>query len=166
MVLASMMSPYYGSYHKQPFPRSMYMLSIGIEGVEVTRLDQKRLLLRAPSGSLIRFEREDDMHIAHVLNVVNGIVRGKQFPMQPGQSITTRKFTAEVVAVDDSRMPKEVLFTFNEVLEESDLYFLWFNWHDGKYHKFETPEIGQSASVPAIPQVSLADALRFIMKSF
>ena len=86
--------------------------------------------------------------------------------LQPGQSVTTSKFTAEIIAVDDIRMPKEVLFTFNEVLEDSELYFLWFNWHDGKYHKFETPEIDQSASVPAIPQIALADALRYIMKSF
>jgi len=166
MVLAGMMSPYYGSYHKQPFPRSMHMLSIGIEGAEVIRVDEKRLLLKAPSGNLIRFEREDDLHLAHILNVVNSMVRGKQFPMQPGQLVTTGKFTSEVVAVDDSKMPKEVLFTFNEVLEESELYFLWFNWHDGQYHKFQIPQIGQSAPIPAIPQVSLADALRFIMKSF
>ena len=144
----------------------MFMLSIGFEGVEVTRADEKRLLLKAPSGSLIRFEREDDLHLAHILNVISGIARGKQFPMQPGQSVTTGKFTAEVVAVDDHKMPKEVLFTFNEVLEESELYFLWFNWHDGKYHKFQIPQIGQSAPIPAIPQVSLADALRFMMKSF
>ncbi|MHC4737661.1 MAG: hypothetical protein ACYS9Y_02025 [Planctomycetota bacterium] len=162
MVLACMMSPYYGSYHKQPFPESMYMLSIGIEGVEVTRVDEKRLLLKAPSGSLIRFEREDDLHLAHIFNVINGIVRGRQFPMQPGQSVITGKFTAEVVAVDDRKMPKEVLFTFNEVLEESQLYFLWFNWLDGKYHKFQIPQIGQSAPISAVPQISLADALRFI----
>ena len=166
IVLSCMITPYYNSYYKQPFPRSMHMLSIGIEGIEILRLDQKRLLFKAPSGNLIRFERKDDMHVAHVLDVINGIVRGKQFPMQPCQSVTTRKFTAEVVAVDDSGMPKEVLFTFNEVLEESELYWLWFNWHDGKYHKFQIPQIDQSAPIPAIPQASLADALRFIMKSF
>lgn len=166
MVLSCMMNPYYNSYHKEPFPRSMHMLSIGLEGVEVTRIDQKRLLFKAASGNLIRFEREDDMHIAHLLDVINGIVRGKEFPMQPGQSVTTRKFTVEVVAVDDSRMPKEVLFTFNEVLEESELYWLWFNWQDGKYHKFQVPQIGQSVTLQAIPKVSLADALRFMMKLF
>jgi len=95
---------------------------------------------------------------------MNGIVRGKQFPMQPGQLVATRKFTAEVVAVDGRKMPKEVLFTFHEVLEESEFYWLWFSWQDGKYHKFEIPETGQHASVPAIPQVSLAEALR-VMKS-
>ena len=165
-VLSCMMIPYYNSYHKQPFPRSMHMLSIGIEGIEIVRLDQKRLLFKAPSGNLIRFERGDDIHIAHALNVINGITRGKQFPMQPSQSVTTRKFTAEVVAVDDSGMPKNVLFTFNEVLEESELYFLWFNWRDGQYHKFEMPETGQSVSIPAVPEVSLDDALRFMMKQF
>jgi len=165
-VLSCMMTPFYNSYHKQPFPRSMHMLSIGIEGVEIVRLDQKRLLLKAHSGNLIRFERGDDIHVAHLLDVINGITRGKQFPTQPGQSVTTRKFTAEIVAVDDSGMPKNVLFTFNEMLEESELYFLWFNWQDGKYRKFEMPETGQSVSIPAISEVSLDDALRFMMKQF
>ncbi len=165
-VLSCMMNPYYNSYHKQPFPRSMYMLSIGMEGIEIIRLDQKRLLVKAPSGNLMRFERKDDMHIANVFDAVNGIVRGKKFPMQPGQSVTTRKFTAEVIAVDDTSMPAEVLFTFDQALEESGLYWLWFNWRDGQYHEFEIPETGQSAPIPAIPEASLADALRFIMQSF
>jgi len=55
MVLTCMMTPYYNSYHQQPFPRSMHMLSIGMEGLEVVRLDPKRILFKASSGNLLRF---------------------------------------------------------------------------------------------------------------
>lgn len=160
-VLTSIMTAYYNAYYGKAFPASMQMLCMGMEGVEVTCLDEKRVVVRAVSGDLLRFDRVDAVHFGHVLDAVNGLFRDRDFPMEKGKTIVADKFTVEVLAVDDVGMPTEALFTFSERLKDSGLHWIWFDWREGEFKDFQMPEAGESVTIAGVPQVSLAAVVSF-----
>jgi hypothetical protein len=53
--------------------------------------------------------------------------------------------SVEVIAVDKSGVPMEVLFRFAVALEDSSLRWLEWDWDKGCYAPFKVPAVGQRA---------------------
>lgn len=105
----------------RPAPPFVHVLSAGLEGVTVQRLDTKTLQLRQDAGML-----SDEFA---------SLYRGPSAPLQAGARFETLEYTAVVDEVTASGKPKAVTFRFHRGLQNPGVLFAV---HDGEdYVAFE-----------------------------
>jgi len=157
------LTPFYKVYHGQPLPKTLRALVPGCIPVQVTRTDDKTLVIKSAPANIFASDQNSPMHFAHFFTAFNDLFLGDQ-SFKKGDRFALRNLMIEVLAVDGRRLPTEVAFHFADSLNDPNLYWLQFNWRSFSYDRFEVPQIGQTVSIPGPAYVTLGDALRFAFK--
>ena len=131
----------------QPVPRSIRNLAPAFVGLEMARVDERSILLRARRGSLFFCEQREDiiMHPVYYLQEFNTIFRDVRHPLRVGDKAELRRMTAEVRRVGDDGMPTEVLFRFAVSLDDESLRWVRWDWKQGRFLPFAVPAVAEES---------------------
>jgi hypothetical protein len=141
---------YLRSVRGQPLPKVVRALSLVLSPTEVIRTDQKTLMLRASSGSLLSLDRQQKTYFAHrvyYLEHINSLFHSTRHPMHIGDRVELPRMSIEITGVDDRGRPTEVLFTFAVSLDDPSLRWLQWDWKKGSFSPFTVPAIGERAEI-------------------
>jgi len=114
-------------------PRRLRVLAPGLTGLDISRPDERSLLVR-PGGGY--FNQPFD-----------NVFRGPAHPMRLGERVVLTNMTVEITELTDDGRPAAATFGFPFPLEDAELR--WVKWEDGTYVRFNLPEVGTSLSLPA-----------------
>ncbi len=118
----------------QAIPRRIRALSAAPVDLELSRLDERTVRIRFPTGSLFS-------------GTLGRLFRSPDQPLPPGFETELDGFRARVVAVDDAGDPIEIEYRFATPLEDPDR--LWVVLRDGRWSGFPRPAAGETVLVPA-----------------
>ncbi|MGB2959675.1 MAG: hypothetical protein WBD30_12390, partial [Bacteroidota bacterium] len=119
----------------QTVPRRLRVLASGLTELEISRPDDRSLLVR-PEGGYLNQPFDE-------------VFRGPAHPMSLGERVELTDMSVEVTELTEDGCPAEALFEFPFPLEDAELK--WVKWEDGKYVPFVIPAIGDTVDLPAIP---------------
>jgi hypothetical protein len=159
--LALSYTPFYRTYLDQPLPKSLRTLVPGCIALQVTRTDDKTLVIKSAPANIFSSDQNSPLHLAHFCRVLNEFFLGDP-SFKKSDRFTLRNLMIEVLAIDDRRLPTEVAFHFADSLNDPNLYWLQFNWRTPSYDRFDVPQIGQTVSIPGPVHVTFSDALRHL----
>ena len=155
------LTPFYKIYYNQPLPKTLRALTPSCVALQVTRTDDKTLVIKSVPANIFSSDQNSPMHFSHLCIAFNNLFLGDQ-SFKKGDEFALRNLKIEVLAVDDRGLPTEVAFHFDVSLNDPNLYWLQFNWSTFSYDRFDVPQIGQTISVPGPAYVSFGDSLRYL----
>lgn len=118
--------------HGLPTAGRVRYLGAGVAALDVTRHDERTLIVRPVGG---------------YLGGLDPLFRGADHPLALGQSVALAGMTASVLALTPDGRPALVAFRFSVPLDDPSLR--WFEWRDGRYAPFVVPAVGQARHLPA-----------------
>lgn len=135
-------------------PRSLRVLAPAFSPLKVTRTADKSLEVRAITGSLLFWERPEEiwLHFIFFLEDFNTIFRDPRNGFEVGEKVELDRLAIEVKAVDADGQPVAVEFRFDVSLDDPSMR--WFVWqYDLKkpYVPFGVPAVGESVEVAGVP---------------
>jgi len=140
--------PFLRAYEGQPLPRAIRLLAPGFGPLEINRTDDNSVMLRARGGNLLACQEKDSIDFVYFYRYVSD-VRGARHPLSAAAEyrVELPRMSAEVIAVDGSSVPAEVLFKFAVALEDGSLRWLQWDWEKGCYIPFKVPAVGQKVHI-------------------
>jgi hypothetical protein len=117
-----------GAIEGRPYPKRVRVLSSSGAATELTRIDERTLVVRPEGGFLSR--------------ILDSGFRSKDDPFTLGQRIELPEVTVEITAPTDDGRPAEVTYHFKVPLEHGSLR--WLYWNGERYAPFTPPDIGES----------------------
>jgi hypothetical protein len=105
-----------------------FLLSAGLQPMEVEREDELTLVVRARSGML---KGEWDQSF-----------RDSAAPLEKGYTLQLPCFSVTVTALTDDGLPAEMRYVFNKPLEDRSLK--WVTWSDNGFIPFTLPDPGET----------------------
>jgi hypothetical protein len=154
-------TPFYRAYYGESIPKTFRTLALGGEGLEVTRTDERTLVVKCASSNIFSNDQNSPLHFANLFGVLNSLFIGDQ-SYEKGEKQILKNLMVEILAVDSHRLPSEIAFRFETSLDDPAFYWLWFDWTSFSYKQFRLPQIGQTVSIPGPPPVTFRDALHFV----
>ncbi len=139
--------PTYREFRRQPLPKALRVLAPGFALLEVTRLDERSLNVRAKSGNLFSGRQERPFHMVYMYEAFNEGFRHSKYPMHVGDTVELPRMTVNVTEVDAGGLPVEAVFTFSKSLADASLRWLRWDWHDKCFIPFEVPKVGQMVTI-------------------
>ena len=135
-------------------PRSLRVLAPAYSPLKVSRTADKVLEVRAMTGSLLFWERPEEiwLHFIFFLEDFNTIFRDPRNGFSVGESIELDRLAIEVKAVDADGQPVAVEFRFD--VSPGDPSMRWFMWrYDLKkpFVPFVVPAVGESVEIAGVP---------------
>ncbi|MBA3533073.1 MAG: hypothetical protein H0T73_14205 [Ardenticatenales bacterium] len=121
------------AFHGQSVPARVRFLGSTVASLEITRRDERTLLVRPASGYLLGFDQ---------------VFRGSGHALAVGEVIKLEGMQIEVLGRTEDERPAAVAFRFDEPLEDSSLR--WVQWQGGGYVSFTVPTVGETLRLPAI----------------
>jgi hypothetical protein len=124
-----------GKMKGEPMPARSICLAPGSRPVELRRLDDRSIFVRAPGG--------------FVQNEMDGLVRDPRDPLPTGTRIALTKLVIEIASDVDGRADAAI-FRFDAPLEDRSLR--WMAWDGADFVDFVPPAVGAGATLapPAI----------------
>ena len=140
--------PFARAYDGQPLPRAIRVLAPAFSELEVTRVDDKSLMVRAKYGNLLscKPERILDIDVVYMLEAISS-VRSNGNGLRKGEKVQLPGMSAEIVELDDKSLPVAVLFKFAVPLDDNSLTWVQWSWKEDQYFQFKVPPIGEKARV-------------------
>ena len=108
-----------------------FLLSAGLQPLEVQRINERTLLVRFKSGMLKGAWEQSFRDSAALL--------------EKGYSLKLSDITVTVTALTDDGLPAEIRYEFNKPLEDSSLR--WVTWSDEGFIPFTLPAPGETVRV-------------------
>jgi hypothetical protein len=139
--------PFLKAYEKEPLPRTIRLLAPGFGPLQISRTDNKTVVLRAQLGNLLSHQEGDFLHLVYFYRYI-GAVRDAGQPMQAGYRIELPRMCVNVLEVDDNGLPTAAKFTFEDSLDNTSLRWLMWDWDKDRYIPFDVPTIGEEIYVP------------------
>ncbi len=156
-------APAYRVYYGQNLPKSLRALAMGTAALEVTRSNERTLVIKSKQDNIFDCDQRSPLHFSHLFAVMNHLFVGDEI-FNNSHKFIVKGLIVEVLASDSKGLPKELAFVFGVPLEDATLRWLQFNWYTGSYEPFQIPQIGQKVLIPGPPYVGLTDALQFVLK--
>lgn len=140
--------PYAKAYEGEQLPRAIRVLAPAFSELEVTRIDDKSLKIRAKYGNLLtcKPDRWLDIDVVYMLEAISS-VRSNGNGFHKADRVELPGMTAEIIELDDKSLPVAVLFKFDVSLDDKSLAWVQWSWKQDQYFPFEVPKIGQKARV-------------------
>ena len=140
--------PFARAYDAQPLPRAIRVLTPAFSELEVTRVDDNSLKVRAKYGNLLtcKPDRILDMDVVYMLEAISS-VRSNGNGLHKGEKVELPGMSAEIVELDDKSLPVAVLFKFDASLDDSSLTWVQWSWKLDQYSQFNVPPIGEKVRV-------------------
>ncbi len=139
--------PFVRAYEGQSLPRGLRLLVPGFDEVEVVRPSAHALVVRSVSGSLFDCQREGERADFVFFYRYLSDVRGPRHPLRVGDRIRLERMAVEILAVDETGLPQEVVFEFAVPLEDASLRWLWWDWDKRRYEAFTPPPVGGAVTL-------------------
>jgi len=135
-------------------PRSLRVLAPAYSPLEVTRTADKVLEVEAMTGSLLFWERPEEiwLHFILFLQEFNTIFRDPMNGFDVGERVELDGLAVEVKAVDADGQPVAVEFRFDISLDDPSMR--WFMWRydiEKPFVPFVVPAVGESVEVAGVP---------------
>ena len=111
-----------------------FLLSAGLQPVEVQRVNERTLVVRVRSGMLKRAWEQ--------------FFRDSTAPLEKGYTLQLPGFSATVTALTDDGLPAEMRYVFNKPLEDRSLK--WVTWSDDGFIPFVLPAAGETIKVKQV----------------
>jgi len=124
------MLPLVGRLRGLPMPQRSLCLAPGGRAMQIDRVDERTLLVRAPGG--------------FVQNEMDGLVRDPRDPLDVGARIELTHLTIEIASSPGGR-PDAALFRFDTPLEDRSLR--WMRWEGAHLVPFDLPAVGASTTI-------------------
>jgi hypothetical protein len=112
-----------------------FLLSAGLEPVEVQRVNDRTLVVRIRNGMLRRTWEQ--------------FFRDSASPLAKRCALQLPGFSATVNALTDDGLPAELQYIFNKPLEDRSLK--WLTWSDDGFIPFVLPAAGETIKVKPAP---------------
>jgi len=140
--------PFAKAYEGKSLPQAIRVLAPAFSELEVARVDDKSLKVRAKYGNLLscKPDRILDIDVVYMLEAISS-VRSNGNGLHKGEKVELPGMSAEVVEVDDHSLPVAVLFKFAVSLDDDSLRWVQWSWKKDRYFPFKVPPIGQKAKV-------------------
>lgn len=143
------------SFRNQPMPAHIRILAPGYFSVEVTRIDERTVVVRpehgylVQPGAIVRGNRDPFplAHPAYGYQHGDGFFRSGALPMTLGQRVELTGMSVEVTALTDDGRPSEARMTFAVPFEDPSLKWLWWDWEANAYVPFELPAVGDTVHI-------------------
>jgi hypothetical protein len=139
--------PLYRAHLQQPLPNALRVLAPGFADMQLTRVDQTTLNIRAKSGNILSGREKKPFHLVYLYQTFNEGFRHRKFPMRTGDKVVLPRLAVEVLKVDDKGLPVEITCRFAAPLDDPSLRWLAWDWHDKCYVPFVVPAVGQAVEL-------------------
>ena len=139
--------PLYRAHLQQPLPNVLRVLAPAFANLQLTRVDQTTLNIRAKSGNILSGRERKPFHLVYLYQTFNEGFRRRKFPMHAGDKVVLPRLTVEVLKVDDKGLPVEITCRFAAPLDDASLRWLAWDWHDKSYLPFTVPALGQTVEL-------------------
>jgi hypothetical protein len=154
-------TPFYRAYYNEPVPKTLRTLALGCTGLEVTRTDERTLIIKCASSNMFESSQNSPLPFANLFGVLNSLFIGDQ-SYEKGEKQILKNLSVEILTVDSHKLPAEIAFRFETSLDDPTFYWLWFDWSAFSYKRFGVPQIGETILISGPPAVTLRDALNFV----
>lgn len=140
--------PYAKAYEDKPLPQAIRVLAPAFSELEVTRVDDNSLKVRAKYGNLLSCKPDHilDIDVVYMLEAISS-VRSNGNGLTKGEKVDLPGMSAEVIEVDDKALPVAVIFKFAVSLDDESLRCVQWSWKEDRYLPFEMPPVGESVRV-------------------
>ncbi len=128
---------------RQPRPAHLRILASGAASVEVTRVDQRTLVLRPELGFLAATPEQ--------------MMRGPSRPFSTGDRVRITEVTVVVDEITADGRPAVATFVFDAPLD--DPRYLWTTWEGAGFASFTVPPIGDSVVIPPLDGATFVERL-------
>jgi hypothetical protein len=136
-----------------PMPRYVHSLAPGVYPLEVLRVSERTLSIRARSGFLqepgtwraVWSEQPGPLSPVYLAQWLNHGSRRRQ-AFVPGQRVALRELDVVIDAVTTRGAVREASFHFARPLEDAS--YLFVVWRDGEYRSIAPPALGDLLSLP------------------
>jgi len=108
-----------------------FLLSAGLQPLEVRRVNERTLMVRFESG-MLKGSWEQSF-------------RDSAAPLEKGYTLQLPGFSVMVTALSDGGLPAEIRYLFNKPLEDASLR--WVTWSDDGFIPFTLPAFGETVRV-------------------
>jgi len=135
-------------------PRSLRVLAPAYSPLEVTRIADKVLEVKAVTGSLLFWERPEEiwLHFIFFLEDFNTIFRDPRNGFEVGEKVELARLAIEVKAVDTDGQPVAVEFRFDISLDDPSMrWFVWEYRFEEPFVPFAVPAVGESVEIAGVP---------------
>jgi len=135
-------------------PRSLRVLAPAYSPLEVTRIADKVLEVEAMTGSLLFWERPEEiwLHFIFFLEDFNTIFRDPRNGFEVGEKVELARLAIEVKAVDTDGQPVAVEFRFDISLDDPSMrWFVWEYRFEEPFVPFAVPAVGESVEIAGVP---------------
>jgi hypothetical protein len=105
-----------------------FLLSAGLQSLEVQRVNERTLMVRFESGMLKGAWEQS--------------FRDSAAPLEKGYTLQLPGFSVTVTALSDGGLPAEIRYLFNKPLEDASLR--WVTWSDDGFIPFTLPALGET----------------------
>jgi hypothetical protein len=123
--------PVIRSLEGTPFPRQTVVLASPLVDNELTRVDDRTLVIR-PAGGFLAHDGDR-------------LLRNLDRPFHEGERIQRSDYEVTVMETTTDGRPAACRFVFNMSLNDQAL--AWFAWRDGEIERFEVPSVGETVVV-------------------
>jgi hypothetical protein len=112
-----------------------------------TRTGPNTARIQSQIGNIFTCQQRHETDIANLFKNFHKGICDETLPFEPGQTITLKRFTAEILAVDESGLPTDVRYTFDVPLDDPSLRWVYYYWHEDIYKPFEFRPIGEKRKI-------------------
>jgi hypothetical protein len=112
-----------------------FLLSAGLEPVEIQRVNDRTLVVHIRNGMLRRTWEQ--------------FFRDSASPLAKGHTLQLPPFSITVNALTDDGLPAELQYIFNKSLDDHSLK--WLTWSDDGFIPFVLPAVGETIKVKPVP---------------
>ena len=135
-------------------PRSLRVLAPAYSPLKVSRTADKVLKVRAMTGSLLFWERPEEiwLHLIFFLEDFNTIFRDPRNGFEVGETVELDRLAIKVKAVDGDGQPVAVEFKFDVSLDDPSMrWFMWEYRLEKSFVPFVVPPVGESVEIAGVP---------------
>jgi hypothetical protein len=138
----------YRAYTGEPIPVRLRLLAPAVSALEVTRLSELKLKIRAKSGSLMSLSNQKiPLHPVYAPARLHAFWGTDGFPLKEGQHRTMTGMDIKVIETTESGLPVEVLVHFAKSPDGPYYKWLRWNWRFWSYQLFKLPNIGDTVTI-------------------
>jgi hypothetical protein len=155
--------PFNAAYYGRPIPESIRALAFAYTALEIERINEKSLVIRSKENNIFTSDQSSSLHFSHAFATADRLFYNSRI-FEKNRRFVLKDLTIEILALDNSNLPKEIAFIFDVPLEYEKFRWLQFNWHTFSYEPFNLPKPGEIVTTQGPPIVRFRSAVRFLLR--
>lgn len=146
LPLESIYEAGYAAYYHCRLPKTVRVLAPACTGFNLQRTDDKTLVLESRGSNIFSCDDVGPIHFGYALTEVCRVF-DRTPHYKKGDWYRFQGMAAEILALDDSRLPSRVAFHFDNSLNSPQYHWFSFDWRTRSMDEFKVPAIGQNVTL-------------------